>query len=84
MDGAIDTVRAVCQGNPDAAVLVLQPVVHANVTLKAILEKRAHIESRLVQSTGLQIRGYVFSSVVEMFSQIFFFTGVPGVLTQVI
>ena len=71
MDGAIDTARAVCQGNPDAAVLVLQPVVHANVTLKAILEKRGHIENRLVQSTGLQVRGYVISSVVEMISQNF-------------
>ena len=48
-----------CQGNPHAAVLVLQPVVHSNVSLKAILEKRKKVEERLVQSIGVQVRGHM-------------------------
>lgn len=44
---SLDAVAAVCDGNPNSAVLVLGPIFHSNVGREAIVIKRRNLEDRL-------------------------------------
>lgn len=47
LDEAIDAASSLANGNENAALLVLTPVVHSNVAQHAIVKKRRQLEDKL-------------------------------------
>ncbi len=46
--GAVDAVATICNTTPSAAALILGPVVHSNVTISAIMNKRRQLEDQIL------------------------------------
>lgn len=50
VDDTLKVAKSVCNSRPNAALLVLSPVVHSGVNLHAIVTKRRAVEDKLLAS----------------------------------
>ena len=64
--GAVDVIKTVCNSSENAAGLILAPVLHSNVTLKGIIDKRRELEDQILRLFGFyQHISFLFSAVIS-------------------
>ena len=54
IDNSLEVIDAIINGNPNAALLCLAPASHSNVRQEALVQKRRHLEDRLLGSLALK------------------------------
>lgn len=52
-DDAVELAANVCNANPSACLLVMEPVTHSNVIQEAIVKKTRLVQDKIMMSPGL-------------------------------